>query len=119
MKVLWKSVWQLAPSHSELGKELTQDVATEVILPASDFHKTCTPEEVRGVAGGCGILHRKLICGEKILTEESIVSVLEVKTVLHPLCLDSLPVRTVRGSELGLVLLLLAGIYSLLEEIIL
>ena len=119
MKVLWKSVWQLALSLSELHKELTQDVAAEVILPASDFHKTCTPEEVRGVASGCGILHRKLICGEKILTEESIVSVLEVKTVLHPLCLDSLPVRTVRGSELGLVLLLLAGIYSLLKEIIL
>ena len=119
MKVLRKSVWQLAPSHSELSKELTQDVAPEVILPASDFHKTRTPEEVRGVAGGCGILHGKLICGEKILTEESIVPVREVKTVLHPLCLDPFPVLTVGGSELSLVLLLLAGIYSLLEEIIL
>ena len=119
MKVLWKCVCKLALCLSELCKELTQDVAAEVILPASHFHKTCTPEEVRGVAGGCGILHRKLICGEKILTEESIVSVLEVKTVLHPLCLDPFPVLTVRGSELGLLLLLFAGIYSLLEEIIL
>ena len=65
------------------------------------------------------MLYRKLICGEKILTKKSIVSVLEVKTVLHPLCLDSFPVLTVRGSELGLLLLLFAGIYSLLEEIIL
>ena len=119
MKVLWKCVWQLALSLPELHKELTQDVAAEVILPASHFHKTRTPEEVRGVAGGCGILHGKLICGEKILTEESIVSVLEVKTVLHPLCLDPFPVLTVRGSELGLVLLLFAGIYSFLEEIVL
>ena len=80
MKIFWERVSQLSPSISELGKELTQDVAAEVILPVSDFHKTCTPEEVRGVAGGCGILHGKLICGEKILAEESIVSVLEVKT---------------------------------------
>ena len=119
MKVLWKCVCKLALCLSELCKELTQDVAAEVILPASHFHKTCTPEEVRGVAGGCGILHRKLICGEEILTEKSVVSVLEIKTVLHPLCLDSFPVLTVRGSELGLLLLLFAGIYSLLEEIIL
>ena len=119
MKVFWEHVGQLSPSLSELRKELTQDVAAEVVLPTSDFHKTRTPEEVRGVAGSCGILHGKLIYGEKILTEESIVSVLEVKTVLHPLCLDPFPVLTVRGSELGLVLLLLAGIYSLLEDIIL
>ena len=119
MKVFWERVSQLSPSLSELCKELTQDVAAEVILPASDFNKTCTPEEVRGVAGDCGILHGKLICGEKIHTEESIVPVLEVKTVLHPLCLDPFPVLTMGGSELGLVLLLLAGIYSLLEEIIL
>ena len=119
MKVFWKCIYKLALCLSELGKELTKDVAAEVILLASDFNKTSTPKEVRGVAGSCGILHGKLICGEKVLTEESIVSVLKVKTVLHPLCLDPFPVLTVRGSELGLVLLLLAGIYSLLEEIIL
>jgi hypothetical protein len=119
MEVSRESVCQVALRLSELGKELTKDVAAEVILPASDFNKTCTPEEVRRIAGGCGILYGKFVCREKILAEESIVSILEVKTVLHPLCLDPFPVRTMKLPELSLVLLLLAGIYPLLEEIIL
>ena len=61
MKVLWKCVWQLALCLSELRKELTQDVAAEVVLPTSDFHKTRTPEEVRSVVSSCCILYWMLI----------------------------------------------------------
>ena len=119
MEIFRKGIWKLALGLSELGLELTENVTAEIVLLASDLYESGTPEEVRRVVGSGCVFYRQLVCREKILTEERVISVLEIEAVLHPLCLDSLPVRTVRGSELGLVLLLLAGIYSLLKEIIL
>ena len=119
MKILWERVLELTFGLSQLGLELTEDITAEVVLLASYLYQPSTPEEVRCVIGSGCVFYRQLVCRVEILTEESIVSILEIEAILHPLCLDHLPVRTVECPELGLVLLLLAGIYSLLEEIIL
>ena len=115
MKILWERVRELTFSLSQLGLKLTENVTAEIVLFASDLYESGTPEEVRRVVGSGCVFYRQLVCREKILTEERVISVLEIEAVLHPLCLDSLPVRTVECSELGLVFLLLAGVYSLLE----
>ncbi len=118
MKILWKRVLELTFGLSQLGLELTEDITAEVVLLASYLYQSGTPEEVRCVIGSGCVFYWQLVCREKILAEESIVSILEIEAILHPLCLDPLPVRTVECPELSLVLLLLARVYSLLEEIV-
>ena len=118
MEVVGEGVWKLAFGLAKLDQKLAQDIASEVVLLAFYLNESGTPEEIGSIVGSGCIFNRNLVGRMKILAEDKVVTILQIEAVLHPFCLDLLPVFSMTAPELGLVFCLLAGIDSLLEKIV-